>query len=175
MESALGAHRGQEHDPCPRGSLRFGDKVVLGRDNVISTYLDIEIGDSVLMARLVLYLRFRPPDGRHHAAKDQGIINSGAGSDPTPGSAWCEEACCAAPIRTGAACSARAVVPWRNSRLFDRGQGARQVVRAASCAGGIGRAASLASRCLGRQPKRYKRWCSGDRSHQCEWLWAADS
>jgi hypothetical protein len=27
------------------GSLRFGDKVVLGRDNVINTYLDIEFGD----------------------------------------------------------------------------------------------------------------------------------
>src|SRR5271166_1595507 len=28
------------------GSLRFGDKVVLGRDNVINCYLDIELGDS---------------------------------------------------------------------------------------------------------------------------------
>ncbi len=32
------------------GSLRFGDKVVLGRDNVINAYLDIELGDSALMA-----------------------------------------------------------------------------------------------------------------------------
>ncbi len=32
------------------GSLRFGDKVVLGRDNVINCYLDIELGDSALMA-----------------------------------------------------------------------------------------------------------------------------
>src|ERR1700743_1645328 len=38
---------------CHEGSLRFGDKVVLGRDNVINTYLDIELGDSVLMAAWV--------------------------------------------------------------------------------------------------------------------------
>src|SRR5260370_14659255 len=32
------------------GSLRFGDKVMLGRDNVINCYLDVEIGASALMA-----------------------------------------------------------------------------------------------------------------------------
>src|SRR6516165_5367203 len=32
------------------GSLRFGDKVVLGRDNVLDTYLDIEFGDGALMS-----------------------------------------------------------------------------------------------------------------------------
>src|SRR5215210_491306 len=43
---------------CHEGSLRFGDKVVLGRDNVINTYLDIELGDSVLMADWVYVCDF---------------------------------------------------------------------------------------------------------------------
>ena len=50
------------------GSLRFGDKVVLGRDNVINCYLDIEARRLGPDGRLVLCLRFRPSDGRHHAA-----------------------------------------------------------------------------------------------------------
>ena len=52
------------------GSLRFSDKVVLGRDNVINPHLDIELGDGP-DGRLVLRLRFRPSDGRHQPA-DQG-------------------------------------------------------------------------------------------------------
>ena len=58
------------------GSLRFGDKVVLGRDNVINTYLDVELGDSVLMADWVTS-RLRPPDGRHqHADQGPGHLKS---------------------------------------------------------------------------------------------------
>ena len=54
------------------GSLRFGDKVVLGRDDVINCYLDIELGDSALLADWRYHLRFlRPPHGRHQPA-DQG-------------------------------------------------------------------------------------------------------
>ena len=51
MEIGRWVHIGDKNTiRCHEGSLRFGDKVVLGRDNVINTYLDIELGDSVLMA-----------------------------------------------------------------------------------------------------------------------------
>ncbi|BCR46244.1 putative acetyltransferase [Mycobacterium tuberculosis] len=59
------------------GSLRFGDKVVLGRDNVINTYLDIEIGDSVLMADWCYICDFdHRMDDITLPIKDQGIIKS---------------------------------------------------------------------------------------------------
>ncbi|EUA88383.1 putative transferase domain protein [Mycobacterium ulcerans str. Harvey] len=41
---AAGAHRDKNTIRAHEGSLRFGDKVVLGRDNVINCYLDIELG-----------------------------------------------------------------------------------------------------------------------------------
>ena len=51
MEIGRWVHIGDKNTiRCHEGSLRIGDKVVLGRDNVINTYLDIELGDSVLMA-----------------------------------------------------------------------------------------------------------------------------
>ncbi len=72
MEIGRWVHIGDKNTiRCHEGSLRFGDKVVLGRDNVINTYLDIEIGDSVLMADWCLRLRLRPQDGQRRDA-DQG-------------------------------------------------------------------------------------------------------
>ena len=62
---------------CHEGSLRFGDKVVLGRDNVINTYLDIELGDSALMADWVYVCDFdHKMDDINTPIKDQGIAKS---------------------------------------------------------------------------------------------------
>jgi acetyltransferase-like isoleucine patch superfamily enzyme len=62
---------------CHEGSLRFGDKVVLGRDNVINTYLDIELGNSVLMADWVYVCDFdHIMDDINTPIKDQGIAKS---------------------------------------------------------------------------------------------------
>ncbi|MGZ4557858.1 MAG: acyltransferase [Mycobacteriaceae bacterium] len=62
---------------CHEGSLRIGDKVVFGKDNVVNTYLDIEIGASTLVADWVYICDFD-----HIYAdvtmpiKDQGIVKS---------------------------------------------------------------------------------------------------
>src|SRR5699024_8268820 len=59
------------------GSLRFGDKVVLGRDNVINAYRDIELGDSVLMADWCYIVDFdHKMDDIRLPIKDQGIVKS---------------------------------------------------------------------------------------------------
>jgi acetyltransferase-like isoleucine patch superfamily enzyme len=59
------------------GSLRFGDKVVLGRDNVINAYLDIELGDSVLMADWCYIVDFdHRTEDINLPIKDQGIVKS---------------------------------------------------------------------------------------------------
>ena len=59
------------------GSLRIGDKVVFGRDNVINTYLDIEFGDSVLMADWCYICDFdHKMDNIELPIKDQGIVKS---------------------------------------------------------------------------------------------------
>ena len=64
------------------GSLRIGDKVVLGRDNVINTYLDIELGDSVLMADWCYVCDFdHKMDDINLPIKDQGIVEE-------PGADW---------------------------------------------------------------------------------------
>ena len=73
---------------CHEGSLRFGDKVVLGRDNVINTYLDIELGDSVLMADWCYVCDFDHRMDRHRRCRSRTRASSRArcGSGPTPGS-----------------------------------------------------------------------------------------
>lgn len=62
---------------CHEGSLRIGDKVVLGKDNVVNTYLDIEIGASTLIADWVYICDF---DHRYADVglpiKDQGIVKT---------------------------------------------------------------------------------------------------
>ncbi len=76
MEIGRWVHIGDKNTiRCHEGSLRFGDKVVLGRDNVINTYLDIEIGDSVLMADWVYVCDFdHKMDDITVPIKDQGIL-----------------------------------------------------------------------------------------------------
>ncbi len=59
------------------GSLRFGDKVVFGRDNVINCYIDIEFGDSALMADWCYVCDFdHKMDDIEVPIKDQGIVKS---------------------------------------------------------------------------------------------------
>ncbi len=62
---------------CHEGSLRIGDKVVLGKDNVVNAYLDVEIGASTLIADWVYITDF---DHRYDDVgvpiKDQGIVKS---------------------------------------------------------------------------------------------------
>ena len=67
-DNKLRAHEGQ---------LTLGAKVVLGRDNVINTYLDIEIGDAAILADWIYICDF---DHRYDRLdvpiKDQGIAKS---------------------------------------------------------------------------------------------------
>ena len=78
MEIGRWVHIGDKNTiRCHEGSLRIGDKVVLGRDNVINTYLDIELGDSVLMADWCYVCDFdHKMDSLELPIKDQGIIKS---------------------------------------------------------------------------------------------------
>ncbi|MGL4306006.1 MAG: acyltransferase [Mycobacteriaceae bacterium] len=60
---------------CHEGSLRIGDKVVFGKDNVVNTYLDIEIGASTLVADWCYICDFdHKMDDVTMPIKDQGII-----------------------------------------------------------------------------------------------------
>ena len=62
---------------CHEGSLRIGEKAVLGCDNTINVYLDVEIGASALFADSIYVCDF---DHRfadiHTPIKDQGIVKS---------------------------------------------------------------------------------------------------
>lgn len=59
------------------GSLRLGDKVVFGRDNVINCYIDIEFGDSALMADWCYVCDFdHKMDNIEMPIKDQGIVKT---------------------------------------------------------------------------------------------------
>ncbi len=62
---------------CHEGSLRIGDKVVFGKDNVVNTYLDIEIGESTLVADWCYICDFdHKMDDVTMPIKDQGIVKS---------------------------------------------------------------------------------------------------
>ncbi|MFD4460426.1 acyltransferase [Nocardia sp. NPDC058480] len=62
---------------CHEGSLRIGDKVVFGKDNVVNTYLDIEIGESTLVADWCYICDFdHRMDDINMPIKDQGIVKS---------------------------------------------------------------------------------------------------
>jgi acetyltransferase-like isoleucine patch superfamily enzyme len=67
-DNKLRAHEGQ---------LTLGAKVVMGRDNVINTYLDIEVGDATILADWIYICDF---DHRYDRLdvpiKDQGIVTS---------------------------------------------------------------------------------------------------
>lgn len=59
------------------GTLRIGDKAVLGRDNVINCYLDVEIGACALLSDWIYVTDFdhRTTD-LDRPIKDQGIVKS---------------------------------------------------------------------------------------------------
>ena len=67
-DNKLRAHEGQ---------LTVGAKVVMGRDNVVNTYLDVEIGDASILADWIYVCDF---DHRYDRLdvpiKDQGIVKS---------------------------------------------------------------------------------------------------
>ncbi|GEL25125.1 acetyltransferase [Pseudonocardia sulfidoxydans NBRC 16205] len=62
---------------CHEGSLRIGDKVVLGKDNTVNCYLDVEIGAATIVADWVYVTDF---DHRVEDVtvpiKDQGIVKA---------------------------------------------------------------------------------------------------
>ncbi|AEF41672.1 acyltransferase [Hoyosella subflava] len=60
---------------CHEGSLRIGDKVVFGRQNVVNTYLDIEFGDAALIADWCYICDFdHVIEDITMPIKDQGIV-----------------------------------------------------------------------------------------------------
>jgi acetyltransferase-like isoleucine patch superfamily enzyme len=62
---------------CHEGSLRIGDKVVLGRQNTINCYLDVEIGAATIVADWVYVTDFdHRTDDVHVPIKDQGIVKT---------------------------------------------------------------------------------------------------
>ena len=59
------------------GTLRVGDKVVLGRDNTVNCYLDVEIGDATIVADWVYVCDFdHVYEDINVPIKDQGIVKS---------------------------------------------------------------------------------------------------
>ncbi|HEX6195913.1 MAG TPA: acyltransferase [Jiangellaceae bacterium] len=59
------------------GTLRIGDKVVFGRDNRVTCYLDVEIGSATLIADWVYITDFDHRfDDLDRPIKDQGIAKS---------------------------------------------------------------------------------------------------
>lgn len=60
---------------CHEGSMRIGDKVVFGRQNVVNGYIDIEIGASTLVADWCYICDFdHKMDDINTPIKDQGIV-----------------------------------------------------------------------------------------------------
>ena len=126
MEIGRWVHIGDKNTiRCHEGSLRIGDKVVLGRDNVINTYLDIELGDSVLMADWCYVCDFdHRMDSIELPIKDQGIVKSPVRIGPDT---WVadEGDRAARHHRSGAvACSARTRWSRARSRTYSIAVGA---------------------------------------------------
>ncbi|MGE3287854.1 MAG: DapH/DapD/GlmU-related protein [Pseudonocardia sp.] len=62
---------------CHEGSLRIGDKVVMGKDNTVNCYLDVEIGASTIIADWVYVTDFDHVTADVHVPiKDQGIVKT---------------------------------------------------------------------------------------------------
>ena len=62
---------------CHEGSLRIGDKVVMGKDNTVNCYLDIEIGAATLVADWVYICDFDHVTADINLPiKDQGIVKT---------------------------------------------------------------------------------------------------
>ena len=57
--------------------MRIGDKCVFGRDNTVNCYLDVEFGESTIVADWVYICDFdHVTDDIHRPIKDQGIVKS---------------------------------------------------------------------------------------------------
>lgn len=62
---------------CHEGTLRIGEKTVIGRNATINSYLDVVIGESVLVADQVYVSDFDHRAGdRDRPIKDQGIVKA---------------------------------------------------------------------------------------------------
>ena len=62
---------------CHEGNLRIGDKCVFGKDNTVNCYLDIEFGESTIVADWVYVCDFdHVYDDVHMPIKDQGIVKT---------------------------------------------------------------------------------------------------
>src|SRR6201991_1124795 len=62
---------------CPEGSLRIGDQGVLGKDNTINCYLDVESGASTIIADWVYVTDFgHRTEVINVPIKDQGIVKA---------------------------------------------------------------------------------------------------
>lgn len=62
---------------CHEGSLRIGDKVVMGKENTVNCYLDVEIGAATIVADWVYVTDFdHVIVDVHRPIKDQGIVKS---------------------------------------------------------------------------------------------------
>ncbi|MEU7818594.1 acyltransferase [Pseudonocardia sp. NPDC049154] len=62
---------------CHEGSMRIGDKVVLGRNNTLNCYLDVEIGAASIVADWVYVTDFdHRTEDVHVPIKDQGIVKA---------------------------------------------------------------------------------------------------
>lgn len=62
---------------CHEGTLRIGDKCVFGRDNTVNAYLDVEIGDSTIIADWVYICDFdHVTHDIHRPIKDQGLVKA---------------------------------------------------------------------------------------------------
>ncbi|MFR9800772.1 acyltransferase [Pseudonocardia sp. RS010] len=62
---------------CHEGSMRIGDKVVLGRHNTVNCYLDVEIGAASIVADWVYVTDFdHRTEDVHVPIKDQGIVKA---------------------------------------------------------------------------------------------------
>jgi acetyltransferase-like isoleucine patch superfamily enzyme len=62
---------------CHEGTLRIGDKVVFGRNNVVNAYLDVSIGTASIIADMVYVTDFDHVFADvERPIKDQGIVKS---------------------------------------------------------------------------------------------------
>ena len=132
MEIGRWVHIGDKNTiRCHEGSLRLGDKVVFGRDNVINTYLDIEFGDSALMADWCYVCDFdHKMDSIELPIKDQGIVKSPVRIGPDTWIAAKVTILRGTTIGRGCVLGAHAVVKGEVPGLLDRrrraGQGGPQ-------------------------------------------------
>ncbi len=153
MEIGRWVHIGDKNTiRCHEGSLRFGDKVVLGRDNVINTYIDIELGDSVLMADWVYVCDFdHRMDDINLPIKDQGILKGPVRIGPDTWIATKVTILRNTTVGRGCVLGSHAVVKGDIPDYLDRGRCAGQGRQEPQAGvGDLGRRARRAGRRAGR-------------------------